>query len=136
MPSEFDRDPSQDADPLARLEPEVRLTVNERLTLVYDAIERYGEGFLAWVIRFPELAGEPAMVDHFRSTYCGWYYDRASFMADQLDALDWRARIDELSSEYQLPPGALLIQPEGFWKHCTDVFAVEERLGGVHVFAI
>lgn len=111
------------------------MTVDERIEMVQTGIASHGEGFLAWLIRGALNYSDPELIDNFRGVYCGWYADRRTFMSHELNALDWLAEKDDFLDTLGLPPGALELNEASFWEHCKEIYVVEERLGGVHVFS-
>ena len=101
---------------------------------VRDALDRWGSGFLAYLL-LPDVdpAAETLERDYV-DTYAGWYPDRTSLIRAQLENLGWTDALAAFRTGLGLPPAALDFNDDHVWQHCLDVYDVVERLPGVHAF--
>lgn len=113
---------------------ETRMTSDERIDLIRDGLERWREGFLAYLLIPGTDHSDRRMVEHFTDSYAGWYPDRRTFMDGQVESLGWKDALDEFKRERSIPEGALDLDWDVIWEHCGEIYTLEERLGGVHVF--
>lgn len=113
---------------------ERRMTVDKRIDLIRAGLQQWREGFLAYLLQTGTDLADPDMGEHFTDSYAGWYPDRRALMAEQVEVLGWSDGLREFRQERAIPDTGLDFDWDAVWAHCLEVYVVEERLGGVHVF--
>lgn len=98
------------------------------------AIQRWGAAYVAWVLLDDSDPRDPDTESRFVETYAGWYPSRRVLMNAHLENLGWPDAVARFRTDHDIPPHALTIDLDAIWGHCDEVYAVVERLGGVHAF--
>lgn len=101
---------------------------------ILDGVERYGDAFLAYLTLPNVDAASPKVLKHFVDVYAGHYEDRKSFVDAQIEALGWPEALSTFRETEGIWQDDLLWNYDELWRHCLEVYSVNERFGGVHAF--
>ena len=106
----------------------------ERHQVLIGGVKEYGEAFLAYLTLPNVDVADPQIVDHFIDLYAGHYESRKALVESQIDSLGWIEALAMFREREGIWEDDLTWDYDELWRHCLEVYSVNERFGGVHVF--